>query len=166
MSKPNQRKLLDKRLREVWRHDQNLHRVVGFLTLFGWVFSLFLVGVLVDWVFDLPAEGRVVILAGLGGVALFKAWQFGWRNLHKYDASYTALRVEKEHGAMESLLVTAVQFGESGSSTSGSDSLREKTCLMAEEAAEPISAKKAVSFTGFRRFVLFALIPVMIIGGF
>ncbi|MDB4360018.1 hypothetical protein N9Z10_04210 [Akkermansiaceae bacterium] len=166
MSEPNQRKILDKRLREVWRHDQKLHRLVGFLALFGWVFSLFLVGVVVDWVFDLPAEGRVVILAGLGGVAVFKAWQFGWRNLHKYDASYTALRVEKEHGAMESLLVTAVQFGESGSSTSGSDSLREKTCLMAEEAAEPISAKEAVSFTGFRRFVFFALIPIIIIGGF
>ena len=43
MSEPNQRKLLDKRLREVWRHDQKLHRVVGFLTLFRWVLSLFLV---------------------------------------------------------------------------------------------------------------------------
>ena len=165
MSELSQSKILDARLREVWRRDQTLHRTTGFLTFCRWVLLLFLFGVAVDWLFDLPAVGRVVILVTLLTVAFCKGWQYGWRNLRRYDASHTALQVEKKHGGMESLLVTAVQFGNSGSSSNGSGTLREKTCHLAEEAAGPLRAEDAVSFKGFRRFVLLALIPVLVIGG-
>ena len=166
MNEPSQNKILDARLREVWRRDQKLHRTTGFLTFCRWVLLLFLVGVAVDWLFDLPAAGRVVILVTLVVVAIFKAWQCGWQHLRRYDASHTALQVEKKHGGMESLLMTAVQFGDSGSTLSGSETLREETCRMAEEAAEPLRAEDVVSFKGFRRFILLALIPVLVIGGF
>ncbi|MDB4393414.1 hypothetical protein N9Z74_00500, partial [bacterium] len=165
MSESSQSKILDARLREVWRRDQTLHRSTGFLTFCRWVLLLFLFGVAVDWLFDLPAAGRVVILVALLIVAICKGWQYGWRHLRKYDASHTALQVEKNHGGMESLLVTAVQFGNSGSSSNGSGTLREKTCHLAGEAAGSLRAEDAVSFKGFRRFVLLALIPVLVIGG-
>lgn len=165
MSEPNQRKILDARLMEVWRRDQKLHRTTGLLTFFRWAMLLFLVGMAVDWLLDLPAAARVLALVLILVVAILKAWQHGWRNLRKYDATHTALQVETKHGGMESLLVTAVQFRDSGSASNGSETLREKTCRLAEEAAEPLRAKDAVSFKGFRRFILLALIPVLIIGG-
>ena len=165
MSEPSQRKTLDARLREVWRRDQKVHRTAGSLALFRWVLLLFLVGMAVDWSLHLPAGARIVILMALMIVATVKAWKAGWRNLHKYDSSRTALQVEKKHGAMKSLLVTAVQFGDSGSTSGGSKALREKTCHLAEEAAGPIRSEDVVSFEGFRRLALLALVPVLITGG-
>lgn len=165
MSETGQRKILDARLREVWSRDQKVHRTTGLLTFFRWALLLFLVGLVVDWLFDLPAAGRVVILVTLIVVTIVKAWRAGWRSLRRYDPSHTALLVEKEHGAMESLLVTAVQFGDSRSTSGGSKALREKTCRMAEEAAGPIRSEDVVSFKGFRQLALLALVPVLITGG-
>ncbi|MGB0325944.1 MAG: hypothetical protein ACPGJR_00290 [Akkermansiaceae bacterium] len=165
MTDLHQHKRLDAHLREVWRRGQKLHRTAGVLTFCHWALLLFLAGMAVDWLFDLPAGVRVAILVVLAVVALCKAWRSGWRHLRRYDATHTALRVEKEHGGLESLLVTAVQFGDPRSTAGGSEALREKTRHMAEKAADPLRPETTVSFKGLRRFALLALIPVMVIAG-
>ena len=166
MTEHHQPNLLDARLRSVWRRDQVLNRTAGLLAFCRWALLLFLIGMAVDWLVDLPAAGRVGILVILIVVALSKAWQSGWRHLRRFDPSRTALRVEKHHGGLESLLVTAIQLGESGSVPGTSEALRAKTCRLAEEAAGPLRPEDAVSYKGLRRFLLLALIPVVIIGGF
>lgn len=166
MSEFRQKKLLDARLRSVWRRDRTLHRTAGLLTFFRWALLLFLVGMAVDWLFGLPSAGRVVLLVALLSCALYKAWHSGWRHLRRFDASHAALRVEKKHGGLESLLVTAVQFGDPRSIVGGSEALREKTCLLAEEAAGPLRPEEAVSYKRLRRFALLVLIPLLTIGGF
>ena len=166
MTEHHQPNLLDARLRSVWRRDQVLNHTAGLLSFCRWALLLFLIGMAVDWLVDLPAAGRVGILVVLIVVALSKARQSGWRYLRRFDPSRTALRVEKHHGGLESLLVTAIQLGESGSVPGTSEALRAKTCRLAEEAAGPLRPEDAVSYKGLRRFLLLALIPVVIIGGF
>ena len=53
---------------------------------------MFLIGMAADWLLGLPSAGRVVILVALLAVAFYKAWRCGWRHLHRFDASRTALR--------------------------------------------------------------------------
>jgi hypothetical protein len=166
MTEHHQPNFLDARLRSVWRRDQVLNRAAGLLAFCRWALLLFLIGMAVDWLVDLPAAGRVGILVILIVVALSKAWQSGWRHLRRFDPSRTALRVEKHHGGLESLLVTAIQLSESGSVAGTSEALCAKTCRLAEEAAGPLRPEDAVSYKGLRRFLLLALIPAVIIGGF
>lgn len=166
MTEPHQTQTLDAHLRSVWQREQVLHRTAGLLAFARWALLFFLIGMTIDWLVDLPSGGRVAILVTLLAVALYNAWQSGWRHLRKFDPARTALGVEKEHGGLESLLVTAVQFGDPNSVASGSEALRGRTRRMAEEAAEPLRPEEAVSFKGLRRFVLLALIPVLIIAGF
>ena len=166
MTELRQHKLLHARLRSVWWRDQVLHRTAGLLAFCRWALLLFLIGMGVDWLVGLPAAGRVVIPVMLVAVALYKAWQSGWRKLRAFDPSRTALQVEEYHGGLESLLVTAVQFGEFGAVPGTSEAMRERTCSNAEEAAEPLRPEETVSYKALRRFALFALIPVLIIGVF
>ncbi|NIP94118.1 MAG: hypothetical protein GWO24_11960, partial [Akkermansiaceae bacterium] len=166
MTEFRQSQSLDAHLRSVWRREQVLHRTGGLLAFCRWALLLFLIGMLVDWVVGLPPGGRVAILVTLVVVALLKAWQSGWRHLRKFDPARTALWVEKRHGGLESLLVTAVQFGDPGSVSSGSEALREKTRRLAEETAGPLRPEEAVSYRGLRRLVGFALIPVLMMVAF
>ena len=89
MTEARQNKRLDAHLRQVWRRGQKLHRTAGALTFLRWALLLFLAGMAADWLFDIPAGGRVAILVALMVVALFKAWQSGWRHLRGYDAAHT-----------------------------------------------------------------------------
>jgi len=165
MTEPRQHKLLDARLRSVWRRDQVQHRTAGLLAFCSWALLLFLIGMAVDWSVVLPTAGRVAILAMLVAVALYRAWQSGWRHLRTFDPSRTALRMEEHHGGLESLLVTAVQLGESGSVPGTSEAMCEKRCRMGEAAAERLRPEETVRYKWLRRFALLALIPVLIIGG-
>ena len=53
----------------------------GLLAACRWGVLLFLVGLAVDWMADMPAAGRVAILITLLAVSLYKAWQCGWRRV-------------------------------------------------------------------------------------
>ena len=93
MTEHHQPNLLDARLRSVWRRDQVLNHTAGLLSFCRWALLLFLIGMAVDWLVDLPAAGRVGILVVLIVVALSKARQSGWRYLRRFDPSRTALRM-------------------------------------------------------------------------
>ncbi len=142
---------LDTGLRAVWKRDRRRCLCAGLLALCLWAVPLFLVGMAVDWLAYLPAAGRSAILFVLVAVSFRQAWRHGWRNLRSFDPTRAALEVEDRLGRMESLLVTAVQFGRPGSGTDGSEALREVTRQNAEGAAGRLDPRKLVDFKALRR---------------
>ena len=150
MSEKPQQENVFEHLRSVWSRGQKQHFIAGTLAFFYWSIPLFFVGMTIDWLMRLPTMGRVVFLAFLVAVSLFKAWRLGWRYLRSFNAARTALAVEHHHGALESVLVSAVQFKESAGADGTSDAMRDLTLSNAQEALEPLSAKEVVSFKCLR----------------
>ena len=64
---------LDSRIRTVWRREQALHLAAGILAFCRWAVLLFFVGVAIDWMMEMPAPARVVVLIALLAVSLYKA---------------------------------------------------------------------------------------------
>ena len=145
-SNTSQFKQLDSRIKSAWRRNQVLQLVSGLLNFCRWVVPLFVLAVAIDWMTFLPSAGRYVVLAGLLAVGIYKAWNFGWRNLRRFNATHTALLLEKHHGGMESLLVSAVQLRDSNSGNGTSSAMRERTLQLAEESATAVNPKQAVPF--------------------
>jgi hypothetical protein len=150
MNKANLESALEPCLRAVWQRMQRKHISAGFLAVFRWGIPLFLLGIAIDRLSYLPPAGRAVILVILVGVSFYKAWQHGWRHLRFFNATQAALEVEKQHGGLESLLVTAVQFRESKTAAGTSASLMEATCSMAEGTAGDLKPAKIVNFKSLK----------------
>ena len=161
-----QEESLFSRLTAVWRRGQTLHLTAGALACCRWIVPLFLAAVAIDWLTDLPAPGRVVILVALLGVSLYKAWRGGWRHAGAFNAAHTALRIEQHVGGLESLLVTAVQFQQAGAPRGMSESLCGVTRRRAEEAAARLRAEDIVGFQSLRRPAGVVLGLALILGVF
>jgi len=157
---------LDSRIRAVWRREQTLHLAAGILAFCRWAVLLFFAGVAVDWMMDIPAAGRVAFLITLLAVSFYKAWQCGWRNLRAFNATHTALQLETQHGGLESLLVSAVQLRDPAAVAGASESLRDRTCRLAEEAASILRPENAVPFHTLRRPATVVLLLAGLIGVF
>lgn len=157
---------LDARIRSVWTRGQTLHLIAGALAFVRWAIPLFLAGVFVDWMTYMPAAGRVVILAILLSVSLYRAWRCGWRHVRPFDAVRTALQLESQHGELKSLLVTAIQFRGQASADTRSDALRARTCQLAEEAASGLRPQQTVPFKPLQRPAIYALIFAAVIALF
>jgi hypothetical protein len=158
MSDGNQELTLKSRLRAVWRRTQRKHYSAGLLAMCRWGIPLFLLGMAVDRLAYLPTAGRAVILGILVCVSFYKAWRHGWRHLRRFDAARTALAIEDQHGGLESLLVTAVQFGKSESPSGTSAALWDVTRSKAEGAAGDLEPRKIVDFRPLRGPVWVTLI--------
>lgn len=163
MTEKSQNNLLV-RLKAVWRREQMMHATAGILAFCRWGIPLFLASMAIDWLTDLPSLGRVAILVAILAVSIFKAWRGGWWQVGAFSATHTALQVEKRVGGLESLLVTAVQFGDAGSLGRISESLRDMTLQRADAAAGRLRAREIVGFHGLRRPALAVLVSVLIIG--
>ncbi len=150
MSKAFPKSALEPCLRAVWHRTQRKHMSAGFLALFRWGIPLFLLGMVIDWLTYMPTAGRAVILAIILGVTLYKAWRNGWRHLRLFSATRTALEVEEQHGGLESLLVTAVQFRASKTEPGSSAALMDATCSKAEGAAGDLKPGKIVDFKNLK----------------
>ncbi|MFT5129898.1 MAG: hypothetical protein ACI8W8_003527 [Rhodothermales bacterium] len=150
MSEAFPKSALEPCLRAVSHRMQRKHLSAGFLALFRWGIPLFLLGITLDWLTYLPTAGRAVVLAILVGVSLYKAWRHGWRHLRLFNATRAALEVEKQHGGLESLLVTAVQFRESKTAPGTSAALIEATCSKAEGTAGDLKPGKIVDFKSLK----------------
>jgi hypothetical protein len=155
---------LDSRIHAVWRRTQLLHLTAGILALCRWAIPLFLVGMTIDWMTYMPTPGRVVIVTTLLVVSLYKAWQCGWRHFCAFDATHTALRIEKHHGGLESLLVSAIQLRDSDAVAGASEALRNRTCRLAEEAASGLHPQETVSYQRLHHPALIALALGVVIG--
>jgi hypothetical protein len=150
MTDENQGSTLKSRLLAVWSRKQRRHLFAGLLAMCRWGIPLFLLGMAIDRVAYLPTAGRAVILLMLLGVSLYKAWRHGWRHLQRFDAARTALAIEDQHGGLESLLITAVQFGNSESPSGTSAALWKVTRQNAEGAAGDLQPGKIVDFKKLR----------------
>lgn len=158
ITKPIQLEHLDSRIKSVWQRSQMLHLASGLLRLGRWVGLMFIVAVAIDWLIDIPALGRGAVLIALLSISLYAAWKCGWRNLRGFDATRTALRLESHHGGLESLLVSAVQLRDKQTVAGTSESMREKTLFLANEAAEKLRADEAVPFGVLSRPVAIVLL--------
>jgi hypothetical protein len=156
MNKGKQESALEPGLRAVWNRTQQRHFFAGLLALCRWAIPLFLLGILLDWLSYLPGPGRAVVLIILVGVSFFQAWKHGWRRLRGFDATRTALEVEDRQGGLESLLVTAVQFGNKEPTHGNSESLRQVTMQKAEGAARGLQPREIVHFKALRVPLQFA----------
>jgi hypothetical protein len=101
-------------LRAVWRRAQRKHALGGLLAFARWFVPLFALFVVIDRFAYLPGWLRALAALALLVAALRQAWRHGWSRLRGFDATRTARQVERAHGGMDSLLVTAVQFERSG----------------------------------------------------
>ena len=138
---------LDSRIKSVWLRSQILHFSAGLLTFFRWAIPMFLLGVFIDWMTYMPSVGRVVIVIALILVSIYKAWRGGWCNLRTFNARHTALQIESYHGNLNSLLISALQFRESGEG----NSLYNHTFSKAEEAANGIQPEETVPYNPLRK---------------
>jgi len=138
---------LDSRIKSVWLRSQILHFSVGLLTFFRWSIPLFLLGVFIDWMTYMPSVGRMVMVIVLLLLSVYKAWRAGWCNLRSFNARHTALQIESSHGDLNSVLISALQFRESGDS----NSLYNHTFSKAEEAAGGIQPEKTVPYNPLRK---------------
>ncbi len=77
---------LNARVKSVWQRSQRLHVTAGLLSLCRWGIIMFAAAVLLDWLVDLPAPARVVLLLVILAVALYQAWCSGWRNVRRFNA--------------------------------------------------------------------------------
>ena len=157
---------LDARVRSVWQRSQLLNLTKGVLAFCRWVVLLFVVGVAVDWMAEIPAAGRGLFLIALLAVSCSSAWQSGWRNLRRFNAVQIALQLEHHHGGLESLLVSAVQLRDYPAVVGASESLREMTFRQAEEAASHLRPASAIPFAELRRPAVGVLLLVGLIGCF
>jgi hypothetical protein len=137
-------------LHAVWRRKQRKHIIAGLLAMCRWGIPLFFIGMTIDRFAYLPSAGRSVVLVILLVVSFYQAWKHGWRKLRRYDATQAALDIETQHGGLESLLVTAVQFEGTEATSGTSKSLLEATRNKAESAAEGVEPAKVVNFQALR----------------
>ena len=132
-------------LRSVWARGQRKLVISGFLAFASWWVPLFLVSIIIDRYAFIPNSVRGIIALTILAVALYKAWGAGWSRLKKFNAIRTAQQIEHAHGGLDSLLVTAVQFEQSGASPGTSSDMWELTQRQAEEAAKGVQPEALVN---------------------
>ena len=137
-------------LHAVWRRKQLKHMIAGLLAMCRWGIPFFFIGMIIDRFAYLPSAGRAVVLVILLVVSFYQAWKHGWRKLRRFDTTQAALDIESQHGGLESLLVTAVQFEGTEATSGTSKSLLEATRKKAESAAEGVEPVKVVNFQALR----------------
>lgn len=154
---------LGSRVHTVWRRTQRNHLASGLLTFLRWGIPLFLVGMTLDWLVDLPPLARLVLLLVIIGLPLTRAWKSWWNQVKRFDASRTARAIEEKEGGLESLLATAIDLQKNGPTPGTSASLWEATRRKAEEAAAELDPARIVTFGNLVRPAAIALALAFII---
>lgn len=100
---------IDRKLRRAWSLGRFRAHLLGVGRLVIGILVMLMFDALVDWLFLLPALGRMILL-GVNAVVLGGLiWRWWWRELERYDPLRVALRVERQHPQLADLLVTYVQ---------------------------------------------------------
>lgn len=153
----NTQSFLDRCLRGVWQRTQQKHFAGGFLAFAHWFIPLFLLAILIDRFAYLPGWLRAGAALALLVVAFVKAWHHGWSAMCGFDANRTAQTVELSQGGMDSLLVTGLQFRQSGAAPGTSAAMWEFALKKAETAAEKIAPGSVVNLRDLKQPLRFAL---------
>lgn len=160
------RDALRRRLRGVWRGEQNRIHLAGLAQTAAGVLLIDVALFLFDWLFLLPAAVRLVMLAAgfvTLGWWLRRAW-FG--RLWAYDPARVALKVEERHPALRNLLVTFVQFdGRAAEGEGLSPGLLDGMRAQALKAAQAIDFKARTPDRRLRASLTAALVMALVAGG-
>ena len=131
-------------LHAVWQRGQRKHFASGLLAFTRWVVPLFVITIIIDRFAYFPGPVRGLAAITLLVVAFRQAWRNGWAQLQGFDAMRTAQQIERTLGGMDSLLVTAVHFQQSGVTPGTSASMWEQTQRNAEVVAKTIEPQEVV----------------------
>lgn len=138
-------------LHAVWQRAQRKHLVGGLLAFARWFVPLFVVTIIIDRFAYLPGSIRGLAAITLLVVAFRQGWRNGWALLQGFDAMRTAQQIERTLGGMDSLLVTAVHFQQSGASPGTSSSMWELTQRNAQTVAKTIEPQKVVKLDDLQK---------------
>jgi hypothetical protein len=147
--KPNME--MNQCLHAVWQRAQRKHVIGGLLAFARWFFPLFVAIIIIDRFAYFPSSVRALMALVLLVLAFRQAWRNGWARLQGFDATRTAQQIERSQGGMDSLLVTAVQFQQSGASPGTSASMWEFTQRKAQEAVKDIEPQEVVKLRDLQR---------------
>ena len=160
-------RVVERKLRRVWRLEQRRHHLRGMLALAAWAVAFFLCAFAIDRVMVLQLWARMAVLAiGLGMLArvLFLKWL---RLLHGYSRGRAAKSIEQHHGELLNLLSTYVELsGPERDIAHGSDELKDLVHGIAVDAAQPVDLHHIVGFRNLRRplaLALWALLALVIV---
>lgn len=148
---------LDQCLRAVWQRTQRRHASGALLAFARWFVPLFLGIILIDRFTYMPGWLRALVALALLAVALRQAWRHGGSLLQRFDPMRVAQQVEHAKGGMDSLLVTALQFQQSGATPGTSEAMWALAQTKAGEAARHIAPKEVVSMNALQRPLRIAL---------
>jgi hypothetical protein len=144
-------------LHAVWQRTQRRHAMGALLAFARWFVPLFLAVVVLDRFVGMPGWLRAVAAAALLLVALRQAWRNGGSMLRRFDAMRAAQQTEHARGGMDSLLITALQYEQSGAAPGTYAAMWELARSKAQEAARGIEPRQVVSMETLKRPLRIAL---------
>jgi hypothetical protein len=157
---------IEDRLHRAWRKQRRFVHARGACYLLLWLVALVALDLLLDWLFLLPGEARVALLAVNVGVLGWVVWSRWWRHLEPFDEVRAALQVERRHPELQSLLVSYVQLHEEGLPPQMSPGLVRALRREAVDASRPIDFREIVSFAELKRIGILALACIVLFGGY
>ncbi len=162
------------RLRAAWHKERHYVHLRGLCLLLVWFLSLALVSWAIDVLFELPGWARVALIVFDLAVLSWVAYRQWWRKLERYNPVTTALRVERRHPELQSLLVSYVQLGDHGGGGGAggvvggqvaSTSLLGAMRKQALAATRPIDFREIISYAQLRQVAAVSLIAFIVFGG-
>jgi hypothetical protein len=163
-------RVVERKLRRVWRLEQRRHHMGGILALATWAIGFFLCAFAIDLAMLLDLWARMLLLAiGMGLLArvLFLQWL---RLLRRFDRRRAAKSIEQQHGELLNLVSTYVELsGPDRENAHGSDELKDLVQGIAVDAAQPVDLHQVVSFSRLRKplaLALWALLAVIVVASF
>jgi len=145
------------RLRRAWKKEQHFHHTRGLCFLVVWLIALVVLDLVVDWLFLIPGYGRWVLLGINAAVVAWVVWHHWLRYLRRYDPVRTALKVERRHPELRSLLVSFVQLRDDAATARyASPALIRAVRRQTIEYTRPIDFREIVSYRELRRIFTLA----------
>jgi hypothetical protein len=152
------RDIVGRKLHRAWRKERRYWHLNGLCRLLLWLVALVLVDFLVDWIFQPPGWGRLLLLAINVVVLAGVAWRSWWRHLTPYDPVRVALEVESRHPELRSLLVSYVQIGRGDwQDASASPALISALRKQAVDVTRPMDFREIISYKQLQRIMLMSL---------
>lgn len=151
---------LDARLRRAWARERRVAHVIGLSAATATGAVLFLLLLALDrWLLFSP-PARLVLFASAGLVFLYVLYRQWWRRLERFDPARIALRVERQHPYLRSLVVSYAQLraahDQDPTTTRMIDAMRDQ----AAQAAAPIDFTRIVDWRPARRWLGLALLGI------
>ena len=152
--------LVEEKLHRAWKKERHFQHTRGLCYLVLWALALILLDLGVDFLFRIPAFGRLALLAINIGALAWVIIHHWFRYLRRYDPVRTALQVERRHPELQSLLVSFIQFREGPrESAHVSPSLLAALRRQTIEYTQPIDFREIISYRELKRiFVLSACV--------